>query len=124
MKYVLVLLGFSFSTFLFCQNEAERVIKSVEISEIKAEIKNHDFMLLDVRTPEEFSAGHLENAVNINYYDQDFTERISALQKQKKIIVYCAAGGRSSQALKKLDELGFQYVLNMEGGYNGWKAQQ
>lgn len=124
MKYVLLFLGFSFSIIVFSQTSTTKVIKTADISEIKTAIKKHDFIILDVRTPEEFASGHLKNAININYYDKDFVERVSLLDKQKKMVVYCAVGGRSGQALKKLDALGFHYVLNMNGGYNAWKAQQ
>jgi len=51
-------------------------------------------------------------------------QRVSLLDKRKKVIVYCAVGGRSGQALKKMDALDFQYVLDMKGGYNAWKTQQ
>jgi rhodanese-related sulfurtransferase len=124
MKLITLLFVIVFSSTLFGQTPAKRVIKTVEIAEIKAEIKKHDFIILDVRTPEEFAAGHLKNAININYYDKDFVERVSSLDKRKKVVVYCAVGGRSGQALTKMDALGFQYVLNMKGGYNAWKAQQ
>ena len=121
MKLITLLFVIIFSLTLFGQTPAKRVIKTVEIEEIKTEIKKND---LDVRTPEEFAAGHLKNAININYYDKDFAQRVSSLDKRKKVVVYCAVGGRSGQALTKMDALGFQYVLNMKGGYNAWKAQQ
>jgi rhodanese-related sulfurtransferase len=124
MKLITLLFVIVFSSTLFGQTPAKRVIKTVEIAEIKAEIKKNDFIILDVRTPEEFAAGHLKNAININYYDKDFVERVSSLDKLKKVVVYCAVGGRGGQAMTKMDALGFQYVLNMKGGYNAWKAQQ
>ena len=124
MKLITLLFVFIFSLTLFGQTPAKRVIKTVELDEIKTEIKKNDFIILDVRTPEEFAAGHLKNAININYYDKDFAQRVSSLDKRKKVVVYCAVGGRGGQALTKMDALGFQYVLNMKGGYNAWKAQQ
>lgn len=124
MKFLIVVAGLFFYFSTSAQQANEKVIKTIDVSGIKAEMKKHDFIILDVRTPEEFAAGHLESAVNVNYYDKDFTQRISALNKEKKVIVYCAVGGRSGQALKKMEELGFQYVLNMKGGYNAWKTQQ
>jgi rhodanese-related sulfurtransferase len=124
MKLITLLFVIVFSSTLFGQTLVKRVIKTVEIEEIKTEIKKNDFIILDVRTPEEFAAGHLKNAININYYDKDFAQRVSSLDKRKKVVVYCAVGGRGGQALTKMDALGFQYVLNMKGGYNAWKAQQ
>jgi len=124
MKFLLVVTGLFFYFSTCAQQANEKVIKTIDVSVIKAEMKKHDFIILDVRTPEEFAAGHLENAVNVNYYGKDFTQRISALNKEKKVIVYCAVGGRSGQALTQMDALGFTYVLNMKGGYNAWKTQQ
>ena len=118
MKLITLLFVIIFSLTLFGQTPAKRIIKTVEIEEIKTEIKKNDFIILDVRTPEEFAAGHLKNAININYYDKDFAQRVSSLDKRKKVVVYCAVGGRSGQALTKMDALGFQYVLNMKVGYN------
>jgi rhodanese-related sulfurtransferase len=79
-------------------------------------------ILLDVRTPEEFVKGHLQNATAINFFDADFKEKVSKLDKTKPIYVYCAAGGRSSKALKVLQESGFKTAYNMIGGFNGWQA--
>ena len=118
MKLITLLFVIVFSSTLFGQTLVKRVIKTVEIEEIKTEIKKNDFIILDVRTPEEFAAGHLKNAININYYDKDFAQRVSSLDKRKKVFVYCAVGGRSGQALTKMDALGFQYVLNVKVGYN------
>jgi rhodanese-related sulfurtransferase len=53
----------------FAQQSAEKVIKTVSVPVIKEELNKHDFIILDVRTPEEFAGGHLKNAVNINYFD-------------------------------------------------------
>lgn len=124
MKVLLVFAVVFFTFSSSAQKTTSKVIKTVEVAEIKMEIKKYDFIILDVRTPEEFAAGHLKNALNINYYDKDFVERVSSLDKRKKVLVYCAVGGRGGQALTKMDALGFQYVLNMKGGYNAWEAQQ
>ena len=113
-----------FSLVSLAQKSSEKLITTISVSKAKEIIANNDVIILDVRTPEEFASGHIQNAVNINYYDQDFSKRVESINKRKKIIVYCAVGGRSGQALTKMDALGFQYVLNMKGGYNAWKAQQ
>ena len=80
-------------------------------------------MLLDVRTPEEFAGGHLENALNIPY-DQ-ITSRSAELgeDKNKMIVVYCRSGKRAGAAEKTLKSLGFTNVLNA-GGYDSMRAAQ
>ena len=81
-----------------------------------------DYTLLDVRTPEEFEAGHLENAININWYDDDCAEQVSDLSKEQTIYVYCQKGGRSAKAQALLDSLGFS-AIDLTGGF-GALAQE
>ncbi len=110
--FILVLLSGSFG---FSQ------VKTEPITEYSAnEVKNGT--LLDVRTPEEFQKGHLERAVNINWYDTDFAEQVKSLDKDKPIYVYCKLGGRSEAASKVLDSLGFKNVVDLTGGYDAFKA--
>ncbi|WP_205764424.1 rhodanese-like domain-containing protein [Arenibacter sp. 6A1] len=80
-------------------------------------------ILVDVRTPQEFSQGHLEEAVNINWYDPDFATNFSKIEKEKTIYLYCKVGGRSLMAMEKLKKLGFKNVINLTGGYDAWIAK-
>lgn len=77
-------------------------------------------VLLDVRTAEEFSAGHIEGATNIDVKRDDF-EAISNAQlpKDKTIAVYCRSGRRSKTASERLVTNGFK-VVELDSGYNGW----
>src|SRR5690606_614856 len=65
---------------------------------------------------------HLDNAVNINWNDNDFDKKAAELNKSKPVFVYCLSGGRSSKAASKLTELGFKEVYEMEGGIVKWNA--
>lgn len=78
--------------------------------------------LIDVRTPEEFNAGHLLNARMIDWNSPDFDAQASRLDKQKPLMLYCAVGGRSAQAAARLKSMGFQQITDMKGGFNAWKA--
>ncbi|MEO6685425.1 MAG: thioredoxin domain-containing protein [Dyadobacter sp.] len=78
--------------------------------------------LLDVRTPEEFSQGHLESAENIDYKNAAFKDQVEKLDKNKPVFVYCLSGGRSGQAAKILHEKGFTDVYDMQGGYLKWTS--
>ncbi|RAJ10188.1 rhodanese-like domain-containing protein [Arenibacter echinorum] len=91
------------------------------IGDFKQELLDNA-ILVDVRTPEEFGAGHLENADNINWYDADFSEQFKTVDKNKTIYLYCKMGGRSAKAQEKLESLGFTHVINLEGGYDAVKA--
>ena len=76
--------------------------------------------LIDVRTPEEYANGFIEGAVNINFNGPDFESEIEKLDKSKPAFVYCMAGGRSSKAMQKMHEMGFEEVYNLLGGYSGY----
>lgn len=68
--------------------------------------------VIDVRTAEEFSTGHLEGAVNIDVNASDFEQQIAKLDPAGKYIVYCRSGNRSGQAIKKMTALGFIDLTN------------
>ena len=81
-------------------------------------------VLLDVRTPQEFNAGHLEGAVNMDWLSGNFDAMVAPLDKSETIYVYCKMGGRSAKAQARLKELGFTKVVDLEGGYDAWSAKK
>ena len=85
---------------------------------------NPDFVIIDVRTPEEFGAEHIENATNINFYSETFRDMLNNLDKNKTYLIYCAVGGRSGSALDIMAELNFKEAYNILGGINQWKAEE
>ena len=78
------------------------------------------FVILDIRTPEEYGAGKIEGAINIDFYDADFSEQLDALDKDAHYVVYCNSGNRSGQALSTFSDLGFVQVDNLSTGITGW----
>ncbi len=78
--------------------------------------------LLDVRTPQEYKEGHLNNSLNIDYKSSDFREKIKSLDKTKPVFVYCLAGSRSAAAAEILHENGFKEIYDMKGGYLKWTS--
>ncbi len=83
-----------------------------------------DLQIVDVRTIGEFKAGHLSNAVLIDYYKSDFKAQLQKLDKNKPIVVYCAIGGRSNSALRILKRLGFKESYDLSGGIQAWMEQK
>lgn len=81
---------------------------------------NSNAQILDVRTEEEFSSGHLPGALNINIMGYDFEEQIEELDRHRPYYVYCRSGGRSSSAVKMMKNKGFDEVYNMVGGILAW----
>ncbi|MCZ8143667.1 thioredoxin domain-containing protein [Flavobacterium sp.] len=85
--------------------------------------KQGDVQIIDVRTPEEFAAGHLEKAQNLNWNAaEEFEKGIAQLDRSKPVYVYCLAGSRSTAAAQKLQEMGFTSIYELAGGYQKWRA--
>jgi len=76
--------------------------------------------LVDVRTPEEYAAGHLKGAVNINFKKRTFPDYINAIAKDKSVAIYCRSGNRSGKAAIIMQSLGFKKVIDLGSGYKGW----
>jgi rhodanese-related sulfurtransferase len=81
-----------------------------------------DFVLVDVRTPAEFNAEHIANAILVDYEAPDFAAKIGELDRNKKYLVYCRTARRSGLAVKVMKDLGFQEVYDMAKGINQWKS--
>ena len=82
-------------------------------------------VILDVRTPGEFAAGHLAGAVNLDYNAPDFGAKVAVLDKTKTYLVHCASGVRSVRACEQLGRLDFPKLYNLTGGFRAWtKAGQ
>jgi rhodanese-related sulfurtransferase len=93
---------------------------NLSVREFSEKIAEESVIILDVRTPEEFSEGYIEGAHNIDFYREDFKTEIDSLDKEFTYAVYCRSGKRSGQAVKILHEAGFHTVHNLEGGVIDW----
>jgi rhodanese-related sulfurtransferase len=98
------------------------LISKVNAEEFYTLTEDGNNKLLDIRTPEEFMAGHLKNAINIDYYASDFQNQLNKLDKAQTYLVYCRSGNRSSTAIQMMKTLGFKRVYELEGGINSWGA--
>jgi len=103
-----------------------QIIKDVTPQEALALIDenqdNPDFVIIDVRTPEEFADGHIENAVNTDFRSESFNNEIDKLDKSKTYLVYCRTANRSRSAVDIMEELGFNKIYHMLGGIVQWEA--
>ena len=79
-------------------------------------------VVLDVRTPAEFAAGHLPGAVNIDVESAGFDAQVAALDKNATYAVYCRSGNRSAVALGKMSDAGIAKAVHLGGGINAWAA--
>lgn len=73
-------------------------------------------MMIDVRTPAEFGAGHMDKAVNIDFEDRSFGEEVKKLDLTKTYFVYCRSGNRSGQAISIMKAIGIKNIYESQGG--------
>lgn len=98
-------------------------IVSLSIDDAERLIQDSVVQILDVRTPQEFSASHIDGAINIDLYSELFDEFAkSYLDKARPVLVYCAKGSKSKVAAEKLEVLDFNPVYDMGEGLNAWIA--
>lgn len=83
-----------------------------------------DFILLDIRTPQEFAKGRISGAMLIDYYGGDFVERLKKLDRNKTYLIYCRSGNRTGRSLAIFKRLGFGQVYHLESGLIGWAKER
>ena len=105
-----------------CGGDAQAGVRVVPVNEAADVFENQPegLVILDVRTPEEFDAGHLEGATLIDFYEPDFADRIADLDRDTPYLLYCRSGNRSGSAAELMEELGFTDVTDVDGGINAW----
>ena len=101
-----------------------QIFESYEINEISdiqfTEIQDTDYILVDVRTAEEYESGHIQDAVNFDFYSESFQKEILSLEKNSLIILYCRTQNRSTKAANFLKENGYKEISVIEGGITSW----
>src|SRR5258706_7641857 len=131
MKHLRLILAIACSFVLFPRSaraepaaskpSTQASIRTISVDEFEKLAADSSNVVLDVRTPEEFAAGHLPGAINVDFNAEDFEQKVSGLDKKKTYLVHCAVGGRSARACKKLDRLNFSSVYNLKGGNAAWE---
>lgn len=116
MKNLIYIITLLFAVTVSAQQKAALVPPAKFAQKIAAE----KGQVIDVRTPKEYKAGHIENAVNIHVYDKDFEQRLDKLDKSKPVYVYCKAGGRSAEAVEIMQKKGFKKITELDGGMDAW----
>lgn len=120
MKHVFLLLATAL-TFAGCsQGQPGEALDPKAFSEQLA--ATPDAVLLDVRTADEFSGGHLENARNIDWNEPDFLSRVADVDKKAPVFVYCLSGGRSGAAAEIMRKNGYETVFELTGGMLAWRS--
>ncbi|MBP9900408.1 MAG: rhodanese-like domain-containing protein [Verrucomicrobiota bacterium] len=97
------------------------LVHHVNPAEAQKLIADKKVVVLDVRTSKEFAAGHITGATNINFLSAEFAKAIAGLDTNQAYLVHCAVGGRSTQALPKLEKLQLQSIYHLDGGIKAWE---
>ncbi|OHX68477.1 hypothetical protein NH26_07030 [Flammeovirga pacifica] len=99
------------------QNEPQ--VSVSEFAQIRTDKPNA--IVIDVRTPGEYSGGTMEGAQNCNVKSDTFRDQVKDIDKDATVMVFCKGGVRSAKAKKILQEMGFTNVVDLEGGFDSWK---
>ena len=121
MKYILMLAIVIGGLFMFMQNGNANQTMTYQELQNKLNAKEN-FVLLDVRTQEEFNAGHIPTAILLPYDEINLKAATVLPDKEKEIVLYCRSGRRSAIAKKALVELGYKDVKDF-GGISRWKGE-
>ena len=115
LRFVFFSLLLVYSCQIFESNEIN------EISDIQfTEIQDTDYILVDVRTDKEYESGHIQDAVNFDFYSESFQKDILTLDKSSSIILYCRTQNRSTKTANYLKENGYKEITVIEGGIKSW----
>jgi len=99
-------------------------IQTIKAEQFKKLLLLDNIQLVDVRTKEEYQAGHIKDAMNMDVQNTNFKSNINKLDKSKPVLVYCRSGKRSINAAEIMKENGFTKIVNLEGGILSWEEAE
>lgn len=122
MRYFITIISFSL-LLLSCQ--AQPTKSTLSPDEFEQALTAPNVQVLDVRTAAEYNSGHLKNALQADWYNQQqFKDRTQHLDKAKPLFVYCLTGVRSAAAVTYFKQKGFTNVRDLKGGLTAWKLAE
>ena len=128
LKRLAVLVGSALIFVSACSSEAPRIAENISAQQayelIQENQANDNFVVLDIRTSEEYDMGYIEGAANIDFYASTFQDDIDGLDKGKTYLVYCRTANRSGRAMPIFENIGFEKVYNMLGGIVAWQTAE
>lgn len=123
MKKILLLTLFVLvGAYVYSQRRSSARFESMDNGKFAAAIADTTVQLVDVRTPAEFAAGHIPEAVNIDVRGENFESQVqTALDKERPVAVYCRSGARSKTAAHALAAMGYR-VYELNKGFMNWNG--
>ncbi|WP_245833621.1 rhodanese-like domain-containing protein [Nonlabens spongiae] len=124
MKHIILIMAF-FSFINTVRGQSSEHITIVGFNTFQKAVAQENVQIVDVRTPEEFEEGTIGKAVNIDFFDKEnFKSEFLKFDKTKPIYIFCRSGNRSQKAAHRLVDMGFENVIDLEGGYLNWVAKE
>lgn len=105
-------------------SQAKKAMEEIHVDATQAAtlmVENPDVVVLDLRTAGEVAKGMIPAAINIDFRASEFSDNLKKLSRDKKYLIHCQSGGRSTQALTVFKSLGFEKIYHLDGGYSGWE---
>ncbi len=122
MKTSSIILSLCLTLFVLgCKPDVQSEINVVSPQEMQELLQLDSAQLVDVRTAKEYKAGYIPNSQNIDFTSPTFEDDIKSLDKEKPVLLYCQKGGRSAKCAKKMKDLGFKKIYDLQGGFSKWK---
>jgi len=84
-------------------------------------LEDQEYVLLDVRTPEEVSEGSIGDAIHLNYFGKNFQKTLAQFNREGNYLLYCRNGGRARKACNLMSEMGFENIVMLTGGMKAWE---
>jgi len=97
-------------------------LKKLDKDLFTIEMKKSGTVIVDLRMPQEFEQGHIENAININFFDPEFKYKLLELDKDKSYVLYDKGEAKSFRAMKYMEDNGYTKVRMLKGGYKEWST--
>ena len=105
-------------------SEAKAETEQTDVESVREALDSgEDVTVIDVREPDEYGAGHVPGAKPLPRGLLEYKAADELPDKDARIVVHCALGGRGALAAKSLREMGYTNVANMEGGMNAWRER-
>lgn len=117
---VMAFLIVAFLFFWTVLKEQSSQLKVINPDQLTRLVNQQNAQVIDTRATENFTAGHIVNAINIPMAEFDQAEKKLAKLKNKPVVVYCQVGRTSMKACQQLEKQGFEQVFNLKGGLNAW----
>lgn len=106
-----------------CGQKSSDKVKNIDVETFDKLRGKDKYVVLDVRTPKEWAEGKIENAVEIDFFNDERDSKLKNLDPKMKYLVYCRSGRRSAKTAVIMQDLGFKHVMNLEGGYIEWSKK-